>query len=61
MDKQILTAKEAQKYLGVGRHIFEKFVNNGKISFILTIGKQKRFPRKHLDQFIDEQSNKIKE
>lgn len=57
-EKNVLKVSEAIKYLGVGKDDFKRMVDGGKIKYFTTFsGKQKRFPKKYLDEFIDEQCN----
>jgi len=51
----VLKTSDAQKYLGVGKNEFKKLVDDGKLKFFLTTGGFKKFPRKYLDEFIEQQ------
>ncbi len=55
-EKNVLKTSEALKYLGLGRDEFNKLVGMGQIKFFTTSsGKHRKFPKKYLDEFIDEQ------
>lgn len=52
LNKKLLTAKEAQSYLGVGRYTdFRDIVNRGEIGF-KCVGKSKRFTIQELDRWL---------
>lgn len=55
-NKKLLTAKEAQAYLEIGRYIFEAEVRKGNISFRMA-GKTKKFPRWVLDKWLNDTTN----
>lgn len=57
-DKKLLTAKEAQIYLEIGRYIFEAEVKKGNIAFRMA-GKTKKFPRWVLDKWLNDTTNHI--
>lgn len=58
LNKKVLTAKEAQAYLNIGRYIFEAEVKKGNISFRLA-GKTKKYPRWVLDKWLNDTTNHI--
>lgn len=57
-NKKLMTAKEAQAYLEIGRYIFDAEVKKGNIAFRMA-GKNKKFPRWVLDQWLNDTTNHI--
>jgi len=54
--KKVMNLREVAGYLGVHRSTIYKYAQKGSIP-AFKIGSDWRFPKKHIDQWIDEKMN----